>query len=461
MKNYAVILGVDEYTHANNLPSCANDVKAIEGLLQATEKYEILRFSGVETKDKILEEISNLLPADASDVGEVLFFFSGHGMQDADMHYILKDTNPQMISSTALNNKELDNIVRKSSPKLFVKIIDACNSGLSYIKSAGSLIPDDIVLPSKEFENCIFMCSSKQSQYSLAGNPYSKFTKVLIDAVYHTTGKTVKFSDLQNYLSDVFTREGSNQTPYFSTQCDGTEIFCNKTERVIEYLKTFNGETSTFSISEEPTEIEKINAYLKKCRSENEVRLIMEKATRIMEVQGLEDEMLSTFYEFLCTTSVPFIYHSYHEDESIVKMLHKRPSSENLFIDIEYASVKEDTPFISWYPSYKQKPVSFISKVNQIPNVIAYHLKGKDENLPDYVIPFIFVYSPTFFYVFTCTKQFLRKGWNDYTENQGAKYTYSKFEYADFSEKLWLEYLNKRLSESMEYAKKTLLDYIS
>ena len=38
---------------------------------------------------------------------------------------------------------------------------------------------------------------------------------------------------------------------------------------------------------------------------------------------------------------------------------------------------QENTPFMSWYPSYKQKPVSFTSKVNQIPNVIAYHLKAQ------------------------------------------------------------------------------------
>lgn len=149
MKNYAIILGVDKYPHAMELPCCANDAHAIEGLLAATEKYEILRIPGDATKDKVLEEISTLLPDDGSEVGEVLFFFSGHGMQDTDMHYVLKDTTLQMISSTALNNAEVDAIVRKVSPKLFVKIIDACNSGLSYIKSAGDLIPDDVVLPSK------------------------------------------------------------------------------------------------------------------------------------------------------------------------------------------------------------------------------------------------------------------------------------------------------------------------
>ncbi len=458
MKNYAIILGVDQYDYADALPCCAKDALAIEGLLQATEKYEILCFSGKESKNEILDRVSKFLPLDGVDVGEVLFFFSGHGVQGSDMHYVLTSTDPQMISSTALNNNELDSIVRKASPKLFVKIIDACHSGLSYIKD---FISDDVSFSSKGFENCIFICSSKQGQYSFAGDPYSKFTKVLIDAVYNTSGKTVKFSDLQNYISDVFKHEGINQTPYFSTQCDGTEVFCNKTEKVIDFLKTLNGEISTTSLSEEPTDIEKVNEYLEKCRSEHEVRLMMQDVQRVMEEHQLQDGLLENFYDILCDKSIPFIYHSYRDDPSIVKMLYNRPHSENLFVDIECNSVKEDSPFSVWYSSYKQKPVSFMPKANQVPSAIAYHFKGKNENLPDYVIPFIFVYSPTFFYVFTCTKQFLRKGWQDYDEIQGTKYTYAKFDYADFSEKVWQDYLNKRFTESVEYVKKTLLEYIS
>ena len=142
-------------------------------------------------------------------------------------------------------------------------------------------------------------------------------------------------------------------------------------------------------------------------------------------------------------------------------MLYKRPYSENLFVDIVCESVKKDSPLGGWYSSYKREPVSFTPKVNQVPAVIAYHLKGENENLPDYVIPFIFVYSPTFFYVFTCIKQFLRKGWSEYEEIQGTKYTYAKFEYSNFSRESWLDYLRKRLTESMEYAKRTLLEHIS
>lgn len=460
VKNYAIVLGVDKYSHATVLPCCANDAQVIAGLLAATEKYEILQISGDATKDKVLDEISTLLSNDGSEVGEVLFYFSGHGMQDTDMHYVLKDTTLQMISSTALNNAEVDAIVRKASPKLFVKIIDACNSGLSYIKSAGDLIPDDVVLPSKGFENCIFMCSSKQTQSSFAGDPYSKFTKILIDAVDHVAGTTVKFSDLQNYVSDVFNREGPGQTPYFSTQCDGTEVFCAKTDKVIAFLQSLKVVSAELP-AEENTDIAKVTAYLEKCRSDHEVRLLMEEAQRIMEEQHLEDGLLTRFYQLSCDTTVPFICHSYREDPSIVKMLYKRPYSENLFVDIECTSVKKDSPLGAWLSSYKQEPISFTPKTNQVPCVIAYHLKGENDNLPDYVIPFVFVYSPTFFYVFTCTKQFLRKGWNDYEEIQGTRYTYAKFEYADFSKESWMDYLKKRFSESVEYAKQTLLEQTS
>lgn len=141
-------------------------------------------------------------------------------------------------------------------------------------------------------------------------------------------------------------------------------------------------------------------------------------------------------------------------------MLYNRPTNENLFVNIECSSVKQNSILGEWYATYKKEPISFTPSANQVPSIRAYHLKAKDKNLPDYVIPFVFVYSPTFFYVFTCTKQFLRKGWNEYEENQGTKYTYAKFEYQEYSDKTWLEYLEKRLQQSIEYARKTLLEFV-
>ena len=458
MKNIAIVLGVDNYSAAQNLPSCQNDAELMESFLLATGKYSVLRLPNDVDKHKALELMDNAL-ADGDEYGEVLFYFSGHGVQDSDMHYALRDTQVDTINSTALNNEEVDSVVRKASPKLFVKIIDACQSGLSYIKGLGETITEDMKIQTKDFENCIFLCSSRSTQSSLAGNPYSKFTKAIIDAVDYAKSRTVKYSDLQNYLSDTFGKDPSNQTPYFNTQCDGTEVFCEKTADITALLQKINGTVHPTS-PDTPSDADRITAYLQSCRDEQEVRVIMDGVVHFMEEQRLEDELLSTFYDFTCEDSVPYIYHSYREDRSIVKMLYNRPTSENLFVNIECSSVKQNSILGEWYATYKKEPVSFTSSAKQVPSVRAFHLKAKDNNLPDYVIPFVFVYSPTFFYVFTCSKQFLRKGWNEYEEIQGTKYTYAKFEYQEAIEQKWQEYLNSRLQQSVEYARKTLLEFI-
>ena len=458
MKNIAIVLGVDKYSEVSALPSCKYDAELMESFLTATGKYNVVRLPNNVDKHKALELIGNALTG-GDKVGEVLFYFSGHGLQDSDMHYALYGTRLDAINSTCLNNAEVDAVVRKASPKLFVKIIDACQSGLSYIKDLGTVITEDMTLQTKELGNCIFLCSSRATQSSYTGNPYSKFTKAIVDAVDYVSNQTVKYSDLQNYLSDTFGKEQSDQTPYFNTQCDGTEVFCEKTPQVVALLQKLKGEDQP-AASEVPTEADRVAAYLKRCREEQEVRVIMDEIVHLMEDQCLGDDLLSAFYEFSCESSAPYIHHSYREDRSIVKMLYNRPISENLFVNIECTSVKQNSILGEWYSTYKKEPISFTPSANHVPSVRAYHLKAKDKNLPDYVIPFVFVYSPTFFYVFTCTKQFLRKGWNEYEESQGTKYTYAKFEYQEYSEKTWLAYLEKRLQQSVEYARKTLLEYV-
>ncbi len=62
------------------------------------------------------------------------------------------------------------------------------------------------------------------------------------------------------------------------------------------------------------------------------------------------------------------------------------------------------------FSGYKDIPVSYQSVANQLPSVFAIHFKALDSNLPDYVVPFIFVYSPTFFYVFYMHKTICPKG---------------------------------------------------
>jgi len=390
-----------------------------------------------------------------------LFYFSGHGKQDEQgMHYALYETDVSKVNTTSLNNSELDDIVRKCSPKLYVKIIDACQSGVSYIKGVEEIDEEPKNIESKGFENCIFIYSSLKSQSSYSGNPYSQFTQAIIDAIESVSAPVVKFTDIQNYLSDVFTSPDRNQTPYFSTQCDGTEVFCEKKPEVIVFFEKLHSSSTMVDVSSQST-IDVIKAYLGKCRNDSDVKIIMENIQETLEKWELNHEYLNEFYTNKFSTSLPYEYHKYHEDSSLIKMLHANTKKENLFVEIEYTSVKKQNPLMdSIFSSFQEVPISFNSLANQLPSVFSIHLQASDANLPDYVIPFIFVYSPIFFYVFTCTKQFVRKGWKEYEAGRHTKYVYSKFEYSSFDKTTWNSYLTKRLKEAIDFIERTLLEFI-
>lgn len=461
MNCYAIVLGVDKYKNHPQLQSCENDANMIEKLLLSTGKYNVLRIPNNSSKYEVQEQISSFLPDDVSDISEVLFYFSGHGKQDEqDMHYALFETDINKISSTSLNNNELDDIVRKCSPKLYVKIIDACQSGLTYIKGTEPLFSEPEFTSTKGFQNCFFMCSSLNSQPSYAGNPYSKFTKAVIDAIKSIQAPVVKFTDIQNYLSDVFKGEGGAQTPYFSTQCDGTEIFCEKNPEVIKFLT--ENESVDVVDGKSTSDVEAVKLYLDRCREEDDVKGIMEKVLGAINDWELDNSLLSEFYDIYCDNKFPYVYHRYHEDSGIVKTLYSKAEKENLFIQVECKSVKKENPLANpFFNSYKEVPVSYRSLANTLPGIFSIHFKAKNSSLPDYVIPFIFVYSSTFFYVFTCTKQFVRKAWMDYEEGQASKYVYTKFGYDEFTEADWGHYLSKRTGESVEFIERTLKEYIN
>jgi len=459
MNNYAIILGVDKYKHFQELGSCENDASMMEGFLNATEKYQVLRLSNDILKHDAIEKIEEFISGGSGEVGEILFYFSGHGKQDQEMYYALSDTTLDKINTTSIKSSEIDELVRKVSPKFFVKIIDACQSGLQYIKGAEE-IADGEILPSisKDMNNCIFMFSSKKTQSSYAGNPYSRFTKAIIDAIESVTTTKVKFTDIKNYLSDAFKHE-PNQTPYFCNQCECNEIFCEKTEKVIAFLSSLKSSTD-----EEEDEItirlSKVRAYLSRCRTDGQVQEIMAQIQDEAKKHCGFNKSINEFYASSVETSIPHLRHGYREDRAISKMLYGKKDSENLFVKVDCSSTKRDNPWGIW-ASYSETPESFVSLAHQLPEAFAICLKGNNDYLPEYVIPFVFVYSPTYFYVFSCVKQYVKKAWNDYEEARGTRYVYTRFEYQDFSLSSWNEFMTKRLTEYTEYIEKTLDEYIS
>lgn len=156
-----------QYKNAQELHSCENDANLMEGFLKATGEYKVLRIPNNTTKPQAQEAMTSFLPTDGTEVSEVLFYFSDYDKQDGSgMRYILYGTDVNKINSTSPNNTEPDDIIRKCSTKLYAKIVDACQSGVAYMKDVESVTDEPECIVAKGLEDCILISSSLKTQLS-------------------------------------------------------------------------------------------------------------------------------------------------------------------------------------------------------------------------------------------------------------------------------------------------------
>ncbi|VAL40817.1 Uncharacterized protein containing caspase domain [Enterobacter kobei] len=250
----AVLIGVSDYNSQQNLSASKNDVKLIKSMLDLSDEYTDILYIDSDTntrqvKGKLSEFIGKY---SGCDIDELFFYFSGHGLFDgSDFHYILSDFDSTKIKSTSLENSELDTMIKSLKPKLTVKIVDACNSGVSYIKDPAALTKhiEDSKL---DFSKCYFMFSSEDAQFSFADSHLSFFTKAIGEAVAYTAENSIRYKDIIDYISDKFSRN-ENQSPVFINQASFTEVFIKNITP--ESKKVIEGALSI--ISESKTEVKK------------------------------------------------------------------------------------------------------------------------------------------------------------------------------------------------------------
>lgn len=240
--NIAIIIGVSKYSEAkNNLPGCKNDAKAIHDVIQRTDKFTpILYINEEETSAKTKELITNfVLEHKGKQVDELFFYYSGHGeFVNDEFFYILSDFDTKKRKQTSLQNSEIDDLIRTLSPQLVVKVIDACQSGTTYIKES-NVISKYFTDTKKGFQKCYFLNSSLNNQSSYQDELISFFTQSFIKSIKEHSTDEIRYKDIVDFISDEF-ETNSEQTPFFVIQADYTEKFCVLSKGMKEFLASFN-----------------------------------------------------------------------------------------------------------------------------------------------------------------------------------------------------------------------------
>lgn len=246
----AVLIGVSEYENPiNNLPACKNDIKLIKELIIATNKYnKILCISEATCASQIRDELSKIHEFQYDGIEELLFYYTGHGHFDGDeFYYTCFDSNIENIGQTFLSNSEIDNLIRDLKPNITVKVVDACNAGVMYIKSVdykSKPLKEYLEESKGKFKNCYFMFSSQVDQNSIADEKISFFTRSFLKAIKNHKLTKIKYREIMGYIADEF--KLSNQTPIFVSQGNYTHTFCN-INLEIRNLIALEGDSSYFS----------------------------------------------------------------------------------------------------------------------------------------------------------------------------------------------------------------------
>lgn len=172
----ALCVGIDYYEYFNGLNSCINDAKQMGQALSNDENgdpnFEVKYLCASNksfnvTRRELKDRVSELFSGDP-DIA--LFYFSGHGSIDSCGGYLC--TSEITKPDEGLSLDELMKIVRDSSARNKVIILDSCHSGQIANHSAMSNFSE---LP----ENTVILaaCQSDESAYE------GVFTPLLLDAL--------------------------------------------------------------------------------------------------------------------------------------------------------------------------------------------------------------------------------------------------------------------------------------
>jgi len=242
MINLGVVLAVDKYQQLGELPGCLKDGEVMAKALTMENRFSdvlVIRnnANGATTKTQLIEFINKHTN---EEIGDFVFYFTGHGeFYGNDFYHLLPDYDAKKRQQTALQNSELDSLIRNLKPALCIKMIDACHSGTSYIKDRGEL-EEHLKSTQNAFNKLYFMYSSQSDQRSFQNKHLSFFTRAIAEALIKTTSLPVRYKDVIDYVSDAFSAKAL-QTPYFVTQAGFTEPFCSPSDslraEIAELLK--------------------------------------------------------------------------------------------------------------------------------------------------------------------------------------------------------------------------------
>jgi hypothetical protein len=342
MHNIAILIGNSNYSNLHNLPCCKNDLDYFYSVVCTSGKYDNVYKIYDKNSDEIREHLRDYLSITIA-VGEVLFYFTGHGCCiDSKFFVCPSDFDNQRPNSTGISADEINTFIRVVNANLVVKIIDSCNSGNPLIKSSDF----GFAQKSGDFKNIIQIGSCLESQSSFCGEDLSDFTDILISSILRKEKGKIYYMELLNTIKDEFLFN-PHQTPYFVTQITGQELFA-------EDASVFDG----FRQSQKVNHTDEVNFSISTYESSandcnNKFELLIQKIESNMCTKQIMDNYIDAMFQsiesiidinqFVKFYDISFEYHPEYRDMtplySMAKVL-SREKRKDEFVTAEYTRTR-------------------------------------------------------------------------------------------------------------------------
>lgn len=447
--NIAILIGVSKYNDGNDLVGCKNDVKIIHELIKKSEKYqEILYISDNTTSDTIKNQLSEFIRKhkENANIDEVFFYYTGHGLfHMEEFYYVLSDYEEKWLNRTTYKNSEIDELLKSLNSKLTVKVVDACHSGVRYVKDVNDVEVSKMLNITKEkFNNCYFMFSSQFDEYSWADQKISYFTQSFVNSLIEHKADSIRYRDIIDYISDDFSQKKISQTPYYVMQSNNTEIFCKVESETKEMLKQLLASFEQGKVEKEnkdTTHTLSLVEIIKKdsenyCKNLDEVKELLNKVKQNSSDLVLNNE-LTELYEI----NVEFENETYDDIPNINVVAKALENKVNdFFIEIEFTKKIVKVPIKSTWDTLAEALRQFDGKQTKyrdetrtvvdcyniseedVPyTTIKIDLEPKYPNLSKYNCTIIYAFSKVHINLFYSFNIYKEVSWGEY-EIESAKW---------------------------------------
>lgn len=425
-KNIAVVVAVSEYDNLQRLPGGASDAKLLGEVLHGSGRFSSIHvISGTVKSFDLKDKLATITRDNKGDVAELFVYLSGHGLSvDGAFYFLCSDYSDARHASTSLASDEVDDLARTVAPALYVKIVDACQSAVQYIK--GASVADTATSaqpqPSGRIGNLYFMFSSHQHQNSYATDA-SFFTVAFAQAIAeHKTG-SIRYRDIQAFISDAFSQK-QRQRPYFVSQADNTEVFTTVTPALkssvsrllaelsastgVAQLKDTGGESLVTLVKRDAENCHAQGTTLELIAGFYEAARTAALSGETAELYALESEMVDFGSEVIPAEKAVARWFSQAEDNFFVELIRRREDVED-----------DDSPAVRMRRTLRgaMPPISISPTDSSFEDCVALHFRPKFPNLRAWTAVLLLVPSRRNLAIITVRVEEQEKAWGVFKES--------------------------------------------